>query len=239
MDYDGGSGQAARYGRDLDLSMVASHELKEPLALIRQLALESRGNLTDVELTERLLTQIELTAERGLRLTTDLTRAESLEGFIAEPINPVQICEDVAHELTPLFKAHNLAIEVPLRRRKMTAVGNRTLLKQVLINLADNALHYASADTPVRLSSVSKESGKLIRISVRDYGPSVPANTLQRLESESPSLFLPTRPQSSGLGLYIARRFAEAMHGRLGLHRHHDGVTFYIELPVSTQLTLL
>jgi signal transduction histidine kinase len=50
---------------------------------------------------------------------------------------------------------------------------------------------------------------------------------------------LQNRPASSGLGLYIAGQFAEAMQGSIGATRHRDGATFYVELLASQQLKLL
>jgi integral membrane sensor signal transduction histidine kinase len=48
-----------------------------------------------------------------------------------------------------------------------------------------------------------------------------------------------TRPESSGLGIYVANQFARAMNGRIGLIRHRDGLTFYVEMPISRQLSLI
>ena len=47
------------------------------------------------------------------------------------------------------------------------------------------------------------------------------------------------RPQSSGLGLYIASQFADCMNGKIGFIRHRDGSTFYVDLQASRQLSLL
>ena len=47
------------------------------------------------------------------------------------------------------------------------------------------------------------------------------------------------RPGSSGMGLYIAGKFANYMGCKLGLIRHRDGTSFYIDLPVSEQLSLV
>ena len=47
------------------------------------------------------------------------------------------------------------------------------------------------------------------------------------------------RPGSSGLGLYIAAKFANYMQSDFGLIRHRDGTSFYIDLPVSGQLSFL
>ena len=47
------------------------------------------------------------------------------------------------------------------------------------------------------------------------------------------------RPGSSGLGLYIAAKFANYMNSEFGLVRHRDGTSFYIDLPISGQLSLV
>src|SRR5690606_37316080 len=123
--------------------VAATHELKAPLSLIRQLsiALTEDDSLAAADY-ERMLQQITLTSERALRLTSDLTRASrQAELFPLEPINPQQLCEEVAHELTPLFKAHNKSIHVIQRARPPLLVGNRDLLRRVLLNFSDNALH--------------------------------------------------------------------------------------------------
>ena len=50
---------------------------------------------------------------------------------------------------------------------------------------------------------------------------------------------LHARPQSSGLGLYVAGQFAQAMQGKVGATRHRDGATFYVAVLASSQMRLL
>ena len=47
------------------------------------------------------------------------------------------------------------------------------------------------------------------------------------------------RPGSSGLGMFIANEFALAIGAQIGVIRHRDGATFYVDVPASTQLRLL
>jgi K+-sensing histidine kinase KdpD len=157
-----------------------------------------------------------------------------------EPLNPQQICEEVAHELAPLYKARGREIRVASRYRPMLAVANRDLLRRVVLNFGDNALHYGD-DQPVELRAVTRENKAKIRLAVRDYGPAVPMNTWQRLQESlgTGAQVLHARPQSSGLGLYVAGQFAQAMQGKIGATRHHDGTTFYVDVMASRQLSLL
>lgn len=228
---------------ELSFVTTASHELKAPLALVRQLSLAlERGNVSPEE-QQRLLRQITLTSERALRLTTDLSRASRLEDslFELEPINPRQLCEEVVHELAPLYGAKGRNIRVAGGYRQLLVVANRELLRRILLNFGDNALHYADPTQPVELQVATRGHANTVRIGVRDFGPAVSPKIwrqLQRQLGKTPQP-LHARPQSSGLGLYVAQQFATAMNGQIGATRHRDGATFYVDMEASTQLSLL
>ena len=228
---------------DVPSLIAAVHELKSPLALMRQMALILEAGDCGAKEIEVLAHRMTLTSERALRLTADLTRASRLEGslFDLEPINPVSLLEDVAHELEPLYKAKGRTLQVVGRRRSLLAVANPDLLRRVVANFVDNALHYCNNDTPVQLSAKSFLKGEGIRLSVRDYGPALPANVWKMIDQNLGVRAQPlhTRPESSGLGMYVAGQFAQAMGARLGTIRHRDGATFYIDLNASTQMRLL
>jgi two-component system sensor histidine kinase QseC len=228
---------------ELPFLVTAAHELKSPLALVRQLALGLESGEVDAIARERMLRQIVLTSERALRLTTDLSRSSRLEDsiFDLEPINPQQLCEDVAHELAPLYAARGRKIQVASHRGSMLVVANYDLLRRIMLNFGDNALHYANGAEPVELRARVYQKGKKVRLGVRDYGPAVPVDAWHRLKKQlgTDAQALHSRPQSSGLGLYVASQFAQAMHGEIGATRHRDGATFYVDIDASTQLKLL
>jgi K+-sensing histidine kinase KdpD len=228
---------------DLPFLVTAAHELKSPLSLVRQLALGLEAGNIDAAEQDRMLRQIVLTSERALRLTTDLSRSSRLEDsiFDLEPINPQQLCEEVAHELSPLYAARGRQIQVASHHRSMLVVANHDLLRRIMLNFGDNALHYTDSSEPVQLRARMYDKGTRIRLGVRDYGPAVPIDAWQRLQDSlgTNTQVLHSRPQSSGLGLYVAGQFASAMHGRIGATRHRDGATFYVDIDASTQLSLL
>ncbi len=228
---------------DLSFAVMASHELKSPLALLRQLSLALEADTMSDEERLHLARRMTLTSERALRLTTDLTRASRLEGslFEVEPLNPRQLCEDVVHELTPLYKAKGREIRVASKYRPLLVVANRDLLRRIILNFGDNALHYADVAAPVELKVTSMQKSGHIRLGVRDYGPAIPTDVWGRLRQHlgTSAQLLHARPQASGLGLYVAGQFAAAMNGSIGATRHHDGVTFYVDLAASTQMRLL
>lgn len=223
--------------------VAAAHELKAPLALMRQLALQLHDETLSASERERLTHQVVLTSERALRLTTSVTKAARLEDalFELEPINPEQLCRDVASELGPLFAAHGKEVSIKSTRHPLLLVANRDLLRRILLGFGDNALHYSQPGTAVHMQVQAFRKAGIVRVGVRDYGPALSAamwKSLQEKLAVAPQS-IHARPESSGLGLYLASQFAEAMHGRIGAVRHRDGATFYVELQASSQLSLL
>lgn len=220
---------------------VAAHELKSPLVLLRQLALElTSADISDNE-REQIIAQMRHISEKALRLTSDLTRVESQQTlFELTPVNPLDVARDVRFELHDLYTAHGRSLNISRIRHLPPVVANRDLLRRILLNFADNALHYGDIDGAVELQAQLINERSAVRLSVRDYGPHMPLGTWRRLvNSLSQVQPVHQRPQSSGLGLYIAHEFARHMNGHIGAIRHQDGASFYVELPVSRQLTLL
>jgi len=222
--------------------MIAAHELKSPLALLRQLALSLESeDLSESERRE-IAHHMKLVSERALRLTTDLTKAQRLEDglFTLEPINPQQLCEEVAYEIAPLYRACGRELKVTRRQRPLLAIANKDLLRRILLNFADNALYYGDEMTPVELSVSARNNGGIIRLGIRDYGPALPADMWQSLGAgpRRPEQ-LHARPSSSGLGLSIAQQFARAMNGTVGTTRHRNGASFHVDIYASQQLTLI
>ena len=226
----------------LPLFAAAAHELKSPLALIRQIASTlERGDMSAQELSE-LARRITLTSERSLRLVQDLTTSQRLDTsplFPLEPLNPIALCEEVATEISPLYEAKECKVKVRSYRRPPLIIGNRQLLRSILLQFADNALHYTETDQPVEFLMQASQDGSTVRIGVRDRGPAVPPDVWRLKGIGRKPQPIARRPTSSGLGLYIARQFAEVMGADIGVTRHRDGASFYVTLKGSTQTSLL
>ena len=218
---------------------VAAHELKAPLALIRQLTLL----LDEVpeEEVPHIQRRILQTSEQTLHLATDLSMTTNLTPtlFPLEPINPLALCQQIACELKSTHLVYGRCIRWPKRTRgRQMALANRVLLGRVLANFLHNAIKYTESTDDIVVNVSSR--GEVIRLSVRDFGPMMSLKEYRQLISEMEvRKTIRTRPESSGLGIYIASQFAKAMNGTIGLIRHQDGLTFYVEVPVSRQLSLL
>lgn len=225
-----------QYG-ELSSLVALAHELKSPLGLIRQMSM-AHSYYDDAQ-REKAFARIELISERSLRLVEALTRSERIDQFHTETVNLNRVCEEVLHEFSPLLKELACNMTLVLPRQPVLAVGNQEVLRSVVVGLCDNALSYGNTDQPIEVK-VSRR-GAEARMSVKDYGPAIEKKHLETLKNRLGNAPQPLaqRPQSSGLGLYIAGQFAEAMQGTIGLSRHRfGGNSFYIQVPCSTQLGL-
>lgn len=219
---------------------VAAHELKAPLILMRQLILElnQSAHLEQAQTVERLM----LSVERSLRLVDQLTKTSRLEDglFETEPLHAHTMCTIVANELLPFARQHEQRIETKVSRRSGAVVGHRSLLVALLVNLCDNALQHTPHGEKVVISARTQTGGVLF--SIRDFGPRMSHRQFEEIRTRAGTGPLPfgTRPRSSGLGLWIAAQFAEAMKGTLKMTRHNDaGITVSVLLPHAHQLSLL
>lgn len=221
--------------------VVAAHELKSPLALVRQMSLLLDDQAISETDAKRLRQQLIYTSERSLRLVDDLARVGNLNPalFPLEPLNPLAVCQQLAIELRPTLQLYQRQVCWPAnRRRPLLVMANRVLLGRIVTNFLDNALKYSDPTLAVQVSL--RQIGPRLRLSVRDYGPMLSRQEYRQLIDQlHQRKSIRTRPDSSGLGVFVASQFAEAMQGSIGLVRHRDGVTFYVELPVSRQLRLV
>lgn len=221
---------------EVDGILTAAHELKAPLAVIRQLAL-SLEDLTPED--ERLREQMVGVSERAIKQVNDLAKIRRLEDgmFDMEPVAVRSVCDEVTRELELLFRENRRGLMVKYANRARLVNANRELLHSVIYNFLVNAMHYSGDGTRSELT-VRDVRGR-VQITVRDYGPALPKEIWREMKNgyvEQPTA-IAMRPGSSGLGLYIASKFSKYMHAEVGAVRHRDGTSFYVSLPVSQQMS--
>ena len=220
--------------------LVAAHELKAPLGVLRQLALSFDFQLDTVADLEHIRAEMLTVSERAIKQVNDLTKIARLEDGLFEmaPVSVRGVCDDVTRELTYLFHQNRRDLRIRYSNKSRLVIANRDLLYSVIYNFLLNAIHYSNAETLSELT-VRDHHGK-VQIAVRDFGPALPMDVWRELKRgwlEKPTS-IAMRPGSSGLGLYIASKFSRFMNANIGAIRHRDGTSFYVELPVSTQARL-
>ena len=222
---------------EVDGILVAAHELKAPLAVLRQLALSLPGM---EQPGERMRSEMVSVSERAIKQVNDLTKIRRLEDglFAMEPVAVRAVCDEVTRELQYLFDYNRRELFIKYSNRARLVTANRDLLHSVVYNFLLNAMHYSGEGTRAEL--LVRDFKDRVKVTVRDYGPMLPMDVWREMKRgwiEKPTS-IAMRPGSSGLGLYIASRFSRAMGAKVGATRHRDGTSFFVELPVSRQASL-
>lgn len=214
----------------------ASHELRNPLAVIRT---NLEVTLSDPEASAEDLRHtaevVERSSERMARLVDDLL-VYARKGTLSlerDPVDLSQLITDTAEEFTAPAAAAgvHLAHHAPVG---VWVTGDRLALRQALGNLLANALRYSPPGTTVRLRGGLE--GQWAWMAVEDQGPGIDPvdqeRVFQRFWRGNPR---EGREQGrSGLGLTIVRQIAEAHGGEVKLVSQADhGSAFALWLPAS------
>ena len=222
---------------EVDGILVAAHELKAPLAVMRQLALSLDGVGSN---NEQIRSELVSVSERAIKQVNDLVKIRRLDDglFAMEPVSVRAVCDDVTRELYYLFSHNRRDLFIKYSNRSKLVTANRDLLYSVIYNFLLNAMHYSGDGTRAEL--IVKDHHDKVKITIRDFGPSLPIDVWREIKRgwiKKPTS-IAMRPGSSGLGLYIASKFSKYMNAEIGATRHRDGTSFYVELPVSKQASL-
>lgn len=213
-----------------------SHELRTPLTIISgylQSTLRRGNNLTEIQ--REALTTASEEADRTVQLLQDLldlARADSgrmhfkLESIILNDL----IAEIVA--MTKQYSKHQINLELPKRKVEIKADVNR--LKQVLLNLVDNAVKYSEQEQPVTIK-VEKEQNQTI-IQVCDRGIGIPLQKQGRIFERFYRVDeARNRSSGTGLGLSIVKTLVEGMGGTISVRSHlGEGSIFTVIFCSST-----
>jgi two-component system sensor histidine kinase KdpD len=211
------------------LLRAVSHDLRTPLASIK--ASVSSLRQTDVhwsaEDEAELLANIEQNADRLDALVGNLLDMSRLQAGSLEPFLRATAVDEVAPvALRGLDEADLLVIVVPDDLPLVRA--DPGLLERVLANLFSNALRHSPVDLRPMLRA--KEDGDRVVLDVVDHGSGVPAGLKERIFE--PFARLDERSPGVGLGLAVAKGFAEAMGGTIvAVDTPGGGLTVRVTLP--------
>jgi two-component system sensor histidine kinase KdpD len=212
------------------LLAAVSHDLRTPLASIK--ASVSSLRQTDVDWSPAdeavLLATIEENADRLDALVGNLLDMSRLQtGSLAPFLRATSVDEVAPVALRGLDDADLLAIMVPEDLPLVRA--DPGLLERALANLFSNALRYSPPDLPPVLRA--REDGARVLLEVIDHGPGVAGELKEQMFE--PFRRLDDR-SSVGLGLAVAKGFAEAMGGTItAADTPGGGLTMRISLPAE------
>ena len=230
--------EAASVAKSEFLSSM-SHELRTPMNAILGFA-QLLANSDDIALGERQRFYADSILKSGnhlLNLVNDILDMARIEAgrlsLSFEPVSLDRLVAEIKPMIAPLAERRKVTLVDEITGKQAPLLeADFTRLKQVLINLASNAVKYNRSGGTVRLS-VSHGDGGPVRVAVSDTGIGIPEKRraevfvpFSRLGAEASTV------EGTGIGLTISKMLVEAMGGQIGFFTQENlGTTFWLEIP--------
>src|SRR5688500_11842315 len=218
-----------------DFVTGVSHELRTPLAQIRMFA--------DTLLLDRIRNPGE--GRRAIEIIGQETRrlSQLVENVLyfhrhrrvpaaapAAPIDLRALVVDVAEGFKPLAASRRVRIEVRIPAADVIALGNADGLRQVMLNLLDNAVKFGPTDDVVTVALETHDGSA--RLIVEDHGHGVPTAERQRIFEPFERGRAPGGAGGAGIGLAVVRQIVAEHGGTVAVEDDASGgARFIVTLP--------
>ena len=202
-----------------DFTANVSHELKTPLTAISGYAELLDGGMVGEEQQKHFYQEIRKNADRLLALINDIIRLSDLDRKGHEPsfgvIDLYEVVKECMDELTVNAKQRN--VNISLDGESCNVHGSKDMLKELVENLAQNAIRYNNVGGKVWVS-VTKRDGRSV-LTVKDNGIGIPASEQQRIFER---FYRVDKSRSkatggTGLGLAIVKHIVEIHDAKIEL----------------------
>lgn len=213
-----------------ELSAVIAHEVRNPLAIIKNAASGLRRRELAADDAETLLRILDDETDRLNRLVNDLLA-------YARPVAPEPGDVDLRHLVMQAVElaagghqdSARVELELELEREVDRVAADEALLRHALINIVDNALQAMPDGGRLTITCRNiDEPRPAVAVDFHDTGEGM--DTLVRSKARDP--FFTTRTSGTGLGLAIVDRVARAHGGRVEIDsRHGHGTTVSLVVP--------
>jgi PAS domain S-box-containing protein len=235
--------EAERLRRDLthvarvsamgEMTAALAHELNQPLTAILSNAHAGERYMAQaappLDEIREILQDVVGDARRAGEVIQRLRGLLRKEGARFLPLDVNQVIREIAALVHTDTILRNVVINLDLEPELPPIRGDGVQLQQVLLNLVLNGMEAMSLNGEGRQIVLQTRQGDgAVRISVRDQGPGIPADTLPRVFET----FYTTKPSGMGVGLAISRSIVEAHGGKIWAENNPDrGATVSFTLP--------
>lgn len=225
-----------------DFVANVSHELKTPLTSIKGFA-ETLKYVEDKATRDKFLDIINVESERLTRLINDILSLSELENkdisYSFERVNLNKSLEEAFHIMKPLADNKDIKLTYNDYKDNIAIYGSTDKLKQMVINVVDNAVKYTNAHGQVEIN-LARRSGMAV-ISISDTGIGIRQENISRLFERFYRVDKARSRASggTGLGLAIVKHIVKSLNGEIEVKsKVGEGTIFTIYLPVvNSKLT--
>ena len=221
-----------------DFISSVSHELRTPLTAIRGWGETAKMSLgADEELVQRGLDVVLSEADRLSSLVEELLDFSRMQtgrlSLVSQPTNVSLILRESVDMYEELAKKQEIDLVLSLPETDITVMGDNNRLKQVFINIIDNAVKYTEKSGQVLVDLSVEEA--CVRISVEDTGVGIPAEDIARVKEKFYKANKKVR--GSGIGLAVADEIIKQHDGLLFIESTENvGTTVTVVLPIFEEI---
>ncbi len=216
----------------------ASHELRTPLTSLQGLSemLLMGADRGDSGTVQRTVRGMHNELGRMGRLVNDmltLSRVDSTAPTSFVTIDASRLLAEIAEQMAPVAEARGLRLDLRCYG-PVFVQAEPDRLKQVVLNLVDNALRYSPQGSAVQMAVALDPATGLARIEVQDTGPGIAPEDLPHIFDRfyRGDLSRARATGNTGLGLAIARAIVETHGGAIEAHSSPgEGALFRVTLP--------
>lgn len=219
-----------------DFVTNVSHELKTPLTSISGFVetLKLNENI-DICTRNRFLGIIESESDRLKRLIDDillLSFIENKDNVVLENVKLFDVYKEVHEMVNYSAKIKNITIEYEFNDEEICILSNRDYIKQVILNLVDNAIKYTRQDGYVNINVSQKNREVVLR--VKDNGVGIPKEDVDRVFERFYRVDKARGRDAggTGLGLAITKHIVKSLGGNIELKSElGEGSEFTVTIP--------
>ena len=235
-----GARQLALARQQQEFIAAVSHELKTPLTSIRMYGEMLREGWAPEGKRQEYYSFIHDEAERLTRLINNvLNLARMTRNELKVDLRGVTVAQlvDLLHSKLGSVVSHagrRYELNVAAGLAEQVVMVDLDCFTQVFLNLIDNALKFTGGEQALQIS-VRSDAERDIEFAVRDFGPGIPKDQLERIFA----LFyrgenaLTRATAGTGIGLALVKRLVEVMHGRIAVVNRQPGAEFRVLLPFA------
>ena len=212
-----------------------SHEFKTPIVSIAGFAgLLKHGNLTEEQKQE----YVDVIEEESLRLASmatnvlNLTKVESQE--ILTDVTSFNLSEQIRSCVLLLERKWDRKhLELNLDFDEYQIEANAELLKQVWVNLIDNAVKFSTEYGFINID-ISQEKNRL-RVTISNAGDPIPKEKMERIFQKFYQADESHATEGNGIGLAVVKQVVALHHGEIRVTSNPNITSFIVELPANTK----
>lgn len=208
-----------------------SHEFKTPIVSIAGFAkLLKKGNLTE-EQQNQYLDAIEEESLRLSYMATNVLNLTKIENqSILTDLSTYNVSEQIRSSILILEpKWAKKDIEFQLELNEYTINANEELLKQVWINLIDNAIKFSQSGAEVTIKAADIKD--YIFVSITNYGKEIAPDTKSKIFNKFYQADVSHSTEGNGIGLAIVKKIIELHKGTVSVTSEEQSVTFTVTIP--------